>query len=86
VCVKACGVKNPRAFEMHLCPNPECCRVFPQLDPEQWAAQIHDYCPFCGSHRFKIRAGEPVAAKRCAVNCESSSVLRYLACCHWEVC
>jgi hypothetical protein len=74
VCTKACGIRNPREFEMHMCPNSECCRIFPSLDPKDWVAHIHDYCPYCGSSRFKIRAGEPVAEKGYGIISISSAI------------
>jgi predicted nucleic acid-binding Zn-ribbon protein len=62
VCSGAAGVENPQMFEEHICTM--CCKLFPNLPREVWAAHVDDYCPHCGENRFKIVAGMPRARKR----------------------
>jgi hypothetical protein len=75
VCVKACGVENPRLFEHHMCANKHCSKPFPDLPRETWQARKDDYCGNCGDGRFKIVCGEPHPVKRCAA---------VLAVCDWH--
>ena len=56
----------------HLCPNPACGHVFPDVARREWARAADHCCPECGSSRFKYVAGRLVPQKRCvACSCAS---------------
>ena len=64
----ALGVMPAAEFEHHMCPEPHCSRVFPDLPRADWAKPEHRHavCPHCKvGRRFKDRAGHPEASKRC---------------------
>lgn len=58
------GVDAADTFCHHLCPNPSCGHVFPDLERAEWEGRADECCPQCGCARFKHVAGRLAPAKR----------------------
>jgi hypothetical protein len=64
----ALGVMPAAHYEHHMCPEPHCCKVFPDLPRSEWDKPEHrDFvCPHCHvGRRFKQKTGHSEASKRC---------------------
>jgi predicted nucleic acid-binding Zn-ribbon protein len=51
----------------HLCSNPACGHVFPDVPRKDWSSVAEQCCPECATARFKYIAGRLVPQKRCAL-------------------
>jgi len=61
------GVESAEEYCHHLCPNPLCCYVFPDLDRSEWSAHHDECCKNCGCARFKTVAGRLAPRRRCEI-------------------
>lgn len=62
-------VESADQFCHHLCPNPACGHVFPDVPRKDWPTAAEQCCPECASARFKHVAGRLVPQKRCDHAC-----------------
>lgn len=58
------GVQQADQYCHHLCANPLCGCVFPDLDKSDWEAHKDQCCLECGMRRFKHVSGRLAPRKR----------------------
>lgn len=62
------GSQTPASAELHMCPEPRCCTIFPQRDRSEWRSHTDETCAYClTGPRFLQRGGHPQPSQRCAL-------------------